>query len=389
MAARSSDVAQPSPTAVVALRAVDRATAELRRGGVAMITNGGGGATLVLAAECATPEGLDRLTRLNGGTRSLVLTAPRAAALKLVSGTGPVVVAPLDEKVDCHALRDLADPSAPLDGALFAALERARGTPQTGDHAAIALAKRASLLPATVTLALTADVSEALAAAGDLVSAEADDVLAYERTAAASLRPVSEARVPLAGAEQTRIITFRPGDGGTEHLAIIIGEPKIGREPKSEDVTGGGPLTRLHSECFTGDLLGSLRCDCGDQLRGAIDAMAAEGSGILLYLAQEGRGIGLVNKLRAYNLQDAGFDTVDANTQLGFDADERLYLPAAEMLGQLGFTTVRLMTNNPDKVVALERSGINVTERVPLVMPASGYSEHYLATKAQRFGHLY
>ncbi len=389
MAARSSDVAQPSPTAVAALRAVDRAAAELRRGGVAMITNGGGGATLVLAAECATPEGLDRLARLDGGTRSLVLTAPRAAALKLVPGTGPVVVAPLDDNVDCHALRDLADPSAPLDGALFAALERARGTPQTGDHAAIALAKRARLLPATVTLALTAEVSEALAAAGDLVSAEADDVLAYERTAAASLRPVSEARVPLAGAEQTRIITFRPGDGGTEHLAIIIGEPKIGREPKSEDVTGGGPLTRLHSECFTGDLLGSLRCDCGDQLRGAIDAMAAEGSGILLYLAQEGRGIGLVNKLRAYNLQDAGFDTVDANTQLGFDADERLYLPAAEMLGQLGFTTVRLMTNNPDKVAALERSGINVTERVPLVMPASGYSEHYLATKAQRFGHLY
>jgi GTP cyclohydrolase II len=383
MAALTADLSQPSYEAIAALRAVDRAAAELRRGGVAMITNGGHGATLVLAAECATPEGLDRLARLDGGTRSLVLTAPRAAALKLVPGTGPVVVAPLDDDVDCAALRDLADPSAPLDGALFAALERARGTPRTGDHAAIALAKRARLLPATVTLALTADVSEALAAAGDLVSAEADHVLDYERTAATSLRPVSEARVPLAGAEQTRIITFRPGDGGTEHLAIIIGTPKL------DGSTSGGPLTRLHSECFTGDLLGSLRCDCGDQLRGAIDAMAAEGSGILLYLAQEGRGIGLVNKLRAYNLQDAGFDTVDANTQLGFDADERLYLPAAEMLNQLGFTTVRLMTNNPDKVAALERSGITVTERVPLVMPASGYSKHYLATKAQRFGHLF
>ena len=117
-------------------------------------------------------------------------------------------------------------------------------------------------------------------------------------------------------------------------------------------------LVRLHSECFTGDLLASLRCDCGDQLRGAIAAIAEAGGGVLLYLAQEGRGIGLVNKLRAYRLQDAGFDTVDANEQLGFDADERVYLPAAEMLRQLGFGIVRLLTNNPDKVAALERYGI-------------------------------
>jgi len=373
-----SDTA-PSDTTVVALRTVDRAATELRRGGVALITDGDGGGTLVLAAECATPEGLERLARLDGGTRSLVLTAPRAAALNLVPGPGPVVVAPLGDVVDCDALRDLANPSAPLDDALFAALEVARGIPRMGDQAAIALAKRARLLPATVTVAITAEARRALVATGEPVFAEADDVLTYERTAAASLKPVSEAQVPLAGAENTRIITFRPGDGGTEHLAIIIGTP----------TTGGSPLTRLHSECFTGDLLGSLRCDCGDQLRAAIDAMAAEGSGVLLYLAQEGRGIGLVNKLRAYNLQDAGFDTFDANTQLGFDADERLYLPAAEMLNQLGFKAVRLMTNNPDKVAALERSGIDVTERVPLVVPASGYSEHYLATKAQRFGHLY
>ncbi len=125
-------------------------------------------------------------------------------------------------------------------------------------------------------------------------------------------------------------------------MALVIGEPR--HDPP--------PLVRLHSECFTGDLLGSLRCDCGDQLRGAIAAMAGEGGGVLLYLAQEGRGIGLVNKLRAYNLQDKGFDTLDANIQLGFDADERIYLPAAEMLRQLGLVTVRLMTNNPGKVAA-------------------------------------
>jgi GTP cyclohydrolase II len=174
------------------------------------------------------------------------------------------------------------------------------------------------------------------------------------------------------------MIAFRPSDGGNEHLAILIGDPD-----RQAPV-----LVRLHSECFTGDLLGSLRCDCGDQLRGAIAAIAAAGGGVLLYLAQEGRGIGLVNKLRAYELQDEGFDTIDANEQLGFDADERVYLPAAEMLRQLRFGQVRLLTNNPQKVAALERCGIAVVERVPHAFPANGHNERYLRTKATRSGHL-
>jgi len=207
---------------------------------------------------------------------------------------------------------------------------------------------------------------------------DAADIFAYQAMAARSLRPVSEARVPLNDAENTRIIAFRPSDGGIEHLAILIGDP----DPKAP------VLVRLHSECFTGDLLGSLRCDCGDQLRGAIAEIARAGSGVLLYLAQEGRGIGLVNKLRAYQLQDAGFDTYDANEQLGFDADERVYLPAAEMLRQLGYERVRLLTNNPEKVAALTRCGIAVVERVPHVFPANGHNERYLQSKASRSGHL-
>ena len=160
-------------------------------------------------------------------------------------------------------------------------------------------------------------------------------------------------------------------------MAILIGTP----DPAMP------VLTRVHSECFTGDLLGSLRCDCGDQLRGAIAEIEAAGAGVLLYLAQEGRGIGLINKLRAYELQDRGYDTIDANEQLGFDADERVYQPAAKMLRELGFTTIRLLTNNPDKVDALKRTGIKVAERVAHSFPANKHNEFYLRTKAAKAGH--
>ena len=185
--------------------------------------------------------------------------------------------------------------------------------------------------------------------------------------------------MPLIADQDTRIIAFRPADGGLEHLAIVIGDP-----PRGKPV-----LLRLHSECFTGDLLGSLRCDCGDQLQGAIKEIAAAGGGVLIYLAQEGRGSGLVNKLRAYELQDRGFDTMDANEQLGFDADERGDLPAARMLGHLRFDRVRLMTNNPDKVAALAACGIAVEERVPHAFPSNKHNEGYLKTKAVRGGHVF
>jgi GTP cyclohydrolase II len=366
----------PEPPDQRALRLVDRAITDLRRGGFVLLRDAGT-ALLAQAAETVNPESLVRLKQLAGESLSLVLTRRRAAALGLVEAPrekGGTVLLRLAGDAAAAVLRDLADPGAARhERLLLGPVTTAAGAAD----AAVELNKLARLLPAAVIAPLAQRTAAALAERDGLMFLEAADVFAYQATAARALRPASEARVPLSDAENTRIIAFRPSDGGIEHLAILIGDP----EPK------GPVLVRLHSECFTGDLLGSLRCDCGDQLRGAIAEIARAGSGVLLYLAQEGRGIGLVNKLRAYQLQDAGLDTVDANEQLGFDADERVYLPAAEMLRQLGFERVRLLTNNPEKVAALMRCGIAVIERVPHIFPANGHNERYLRTKATRGGH--
>jgi GTP cyclohydrolase II len=213
-------------------------------------------------------------------------------------------------------------------------------------------------------------------------SALAAELLAYPASVATSLRKVGEARVPLEDAPETRIIAFRAADGGIEHLAMLVGEPE------AVLASGGAPLVRLHSECFTGDLLGSLRCDCGPQLKGALRRMAEDGAGILIYLAQEGRGIGLVNKLRAYTLQDQGLDTLDANRALGYGADERNFLVAATMLRLLNAPRVRLLTNNPDKISGLAACGIEVVTREQHAYAGNGVNDRYLATKAERFGHM-
>jgi GTP cyclohydrolase II len=362
-----------------ALVDIDRAITDLRRGGFVAVRDPAR-AFLVVAAEAITPECLARLTAAGLERPSLILTRRRAAALHLAEpprGPAGAMRVPLPANVTATELHDLADPQAlsAVAAGRFAALTvEARGA----EAASVDLAKLARLLPATVVAATGAATVAEVAARQYALVLDAESIFAYQAIVARSLSRVGEAHVPLADAEKTRIIAFRPSDGGIEHLAIVIGNPPTDRPV----------LTRLHSECFTGDLLGSLRCDCGDQLRGAIREIASAGGGVLLYLAQEGRGIGLVNKLRAYQLQDAGYDTVDANEQLGFDADERVYLPAAEMLRQLGYTGVRLLTNNPEKVAALERCGIAVAERVPHVFPANGHNERYLRTKATRSGHL-
>lgn len=357
-----------TPTAAMTdeLHAVARAIGDLRRG-VPIVLRDENRALLVLASELITAELLERLAI--EGPPLLVLTANRAAVLH-VPPTGDDVVTIAADQLAIDTIRSLGDATSDLNNPL-------RGPFRTAGHhplatSAVRLCKVARLLPAPMVVAV-----EALRVGTGYLVVSANSILAYEENAARSLTIVSSAQVPLADAANVRIVAFRPSDGGVEHVAIIVGEP-------SSDMP---PLVRLHSECFTGDLLASLRCDCGDQLRGAITLFAQGNGEILLYLAQEGRGIGLINKLRAYALQDQGFDTMEANRRLGFEEDERVFLPAAEMLRRLGVPRVRLLTNNPEKVAGLERCGIAVTERVGHAFPANPHNQRYLATKAER-GHL-
>jgi len=363
---------------------VARAVAELRRGGAVAVAAGHDAAIAVAAELIEEPGFAWLLGAADGAGARLLLTQERAARLGL--GGQPSLerfrLLALPAACSADVARQIVDPTAePVDSALLE-LAPASDVPAPLCQAVIALAKAARLLPAAVIVPMP------LAKLDDFVASPfrlaAGDVIAYRRAAASGLKRVGSARVPLAGgsvgkAIETEIIAFRPLDGGKEHLAIVIGKLDPSRPV----------LTRLHSECFTGDLLGSLRCDCGDQLRGAIDEIAKQGSGVLLYLAQEGRGIGLVNKLRAYELQDAGADTLEANLQLGFGPDERVYQPAAEMLRQLDIGSVKLLTNNPEKVKGLAQCGVAVAERVPHVFPANDHNERYLSTKAVRFGHMF
>ncbi len=357
---------------VTRLRGVHRAAAELRRGTPVLLT---GAAPLVLLAAETAGGGLREFLLLAGPNPVLLLAPIRAAAVvhRPVEQSEPVALRLSPALFTPEILRGLADPTAEQ---IVPEIPETVTSPALGG-AALALAKLARLLPAVLAAPAAAEAEDIAAGLG-LLSVPAQDVLDYPASAAAGLRQVAEASVPLEDAPQSRIIAFRTADAAIEHLAIVIGDP----------AAAASPLVRIHSECFTGDLLGSLRCDCGSQLRGAIQRMSAEGSGVLLYLAQEGRGIGLVNKLRAYALQDRGLDTLDANRALGWGADERSFLIAATMLQALGVDRVRLLTNNPDKLAALAACGIAVAGRESQIFAANGVNDKYLATKAARFGHL-
>jgi len=322
----------------------------------------------VLAVETASQATLSKLAAR--GDAMLLLTHARARTLKIRLYTPDAVALPLPRKARIEELRAIADPTADLDFPLKGPFAARREKLPMGSAAALKLAKLAGLLPAVVVRR---------GASGGAIELSPKDVETFDEETVRTLKIVARARVPLEGAERSELIAFRSGEGGPEHYAIMIGAPARDR----------AVLTRLHSECFTGDLLGSLKCDCGSQLRGAVKALARAGGGVLLYLAQEGRGIGLINKLRAYRLQDQGFDTMEANERLGFEADERLYGIAAKMLSLLGYRSVKLLTNNPDKVAALRKAGVTVAARMRHAFPQNAHNRAYLKTKAEKGGHLF
>jgi GTP cyclohydrolase II len=354
-------------------RAVHRAIAEARRGVPVVLA---ARRPLIIApAETVGAEGLRLIDLLSNGPAALLLAPSRAAAVLRhdIAETEPAIALKLARPlIDTETLRRAADPTMEQ---ILPEFERI--TPPDAAEAALALGKLARLLPAMVAAPVRPGWAS-LPAGADLLSVPAEDLLAYPGLLAASLTKVAEVAVPLDAAPDARLIAFRALDQGIEHMAILVGDP----------AGQSAPLVRVHSECFTGDLLGSLRCDCGPQLQGAIARMAAEGAGAVLYLSQEGRGIGLINKLRAYTLQDNGLDTLDANRALGWEADERNFHIAAAMLAALSIKRIRLLTNNPDKVASLAACGVEVVERVPHEFAPNGVNDAYLATKALRFGHL-
>jgi len=372
MTAMSESNFAPQPNAQDAsLTAVGRVIGDLRRG-MAIVLRDGAEALLVTAAESSVdPRALTMMT--DCGVACLV-TASRADALGLDPTDAAVVAIETRGGLDRDAVSTIIGET--FDGTQLSEPVAKPASPM--QQTAVEVVKLARLLPAALTSPIQEDAT-AFAKQYNLLALDTANIAQYRGAAGALMDYTVASSVPLEGAEETRMIAFRPADGGKAHVAIVIGDP----DPDK------AILARLHSECFTGDLFASLRCDCGDQLRGAVAAIAADGGGVLLYLAQEGRGIGLVNKLRAYKLQDDGFDTIDANEQLGFDADERVYAPAAMMLRRLGYERIRLMTNNPDKVAALQAHGIAVEERVAHAFPTNTHNEQYLQTKAARSGHLF
>ena len=344
---------------------VERAVAALKTGRPVRIE---GAETLtVLSVETATAEVLQLLDPER--TAKLLLSGQRAAALNLANireaaDPGRPVLIERSPWLNVHTAFQIVDPGHDFERSPIGPLHPLPLQFEREATAALALARRAGLLPA-----LWVIVADEIPEAG--ITVEEIEAARPEVTL------VSRVKLPLDGLPPTQIAAFRAADDGQEHVALLVGA--FGGQP---------PLVRLHSECLTGDVFGSLRCDCGPQLKEALRLIANSGGGVLLYLRQEGRGIGLANKLRAYALQDRGLDTVEANLRLGFQDDERDYAHAAAMLRLLGIDHVRLLTNNPGKVEGLEKAGIGVVERVGHQMPPNPHNVEYLATKRSKSGHL-
>jgi GTP cyclohydrolase II len=352
---------RPLETSLVA---VDRAISEFRAGRPVLL-RAGESRLLALSAELADADLVARLDELAGGKAYLALTPARLRRLgaKNRTETGILAMPTLDlARIEMLALK--------IDGKVDAPVAPASAL----DDSALELSRLSLVLPATIIVPVTAEQI----AGEPLIEVESEAVNGYRAAQAATLTIVGRAPVPLEGAPDTEFVVFRGGEGLRDQVAILVGNP---------DLSGPVPV-RLHSACLTGDLFGSLKCDCGDQLRETVQWMAENEGGILLYLDQEGRGNGISNKMRAYKLQSQGWDTYDADEVLGFDLDQRHFDFAATMLKQLGVTRVTALTNNPLKVGAIKAAGLEVDATQRVLGRPNVHNVRYLASKRDRAGHF-
>ena len=365
------------------LLAAERAIGEVRCGRPIVVV-GETGASLFAPVETTTATLALCLRHFGNGAMSLIVSGERALALGADGAAAHSAFAlPLSADITLLDMVRMAT-ADPQKTKTDAGVMRAAAPHSAGDavdRLVVRLLKTAWLLPAALRVTVAppqASEIEALVTRRVLHAVSVDGLTRLFESLDESVVKISEARIPLADAPDARFVCFRTAVACREHLAVLIGTP---------DCTAGVPV-RLHSACLTGDVFGSLRCDCGDQLRQSIVALQALGGGVLLYLAQEGRGIGLANKLRAYALQDHGRDTIDADLQLGFSPDERQYGIAAAMLRALGHDRIRLLTNNPDKIDALTAAGITIVDRLPLLACITPQNRRYMDAKRTRARHL-
>jgi GTP cyclohydrolase II len=357
---------------------VNRVRSDLAMGMPCILTHAGKRALLVPleTVDVARFEAL----RQAFGAPELLITANRAHAVMTAAaaanlGQGPVRIRP-PRDADLAWFRRVCDPVLDETEGAVGPLHVQRVGTSILHEAALLLVKSAQLIPSCVLFSIEDPDVQGLAGLS-MMELSAEDTRA-EIASAPALTPAAVAQLPLEAHDVSRLHVFRDPDGVHEHYVI-----QIGTLQKAEPV-----LARIHSACFTGDVLGSLKCDCGPQLRAALARMGEEGAGILLYLNQEGRGIGLAYKMRVYGLQSQGFDTVEANHRLGYDDDERDFRIAADLLRHMKIEHVRLLTNNPAKVATLTEHGIGVSERVPLRVGHTPQNRHYLQVKALKSGHL-
>lgn len=352
----------------------ERGLFDLKQGRPLYITASAQSAALIATVDGLAPAVLEQLRQI--GSLRLAVTRHRAESMGFVSRDGALGLSLSLNGEGPEEIFRLASANGAVD------VKQHNVRPATDvELAGVMLARLGRLLPAVVCAAVNADRLDAVNAvliSGAALSVTTAQIGAFAKEGGVRVTYVSEGAVPIAESEDARFMTFREANGLLEHVAVLIGRQDRWPDPVP---------VRIHSACLTGDLFGSLRCDCGEQLRGSLRLFAERGGGVLLYMSQEGRDIGLGNKLRAYALQEQGLDTVDADRTLGFGADERRYDAAVEMLKTLKILRVELLTNNPEKLKAVREAGIEVVDRRPLYGTLNRHNLPYVKTKAERAGH--